>query len=211
MVLVTTAPARRTNAERSAETQARLLDATIECLVERGWSGTSTTEIVRRANVSRGAQVHHYPSKDDLVLAAMEHLLARRIEEFRTAFADLPLDQRSPAAAMRLLYEHCFGSTFEALLELVMAARIEPALHARLVEFQSRFFESALTTFRGLFADAAADDTFARIALRLAFCVLDGLAIGRLTGATESDREAALEAFNAIVSPYFPNQPGGAS
>src|SRR5437016_14683731 len=84
---------RRSNAERSAATQARLLDATIECLIERGWAGTSTTEIVRRAGVSRGAQVHHFPAKEDLVLAAVEHLLQRRIREFQATFADLPASQ----------------------------------------------------------------------------------------------------------------------
>src|SRR5690349_22287634 len=111
-----TAPAiattRRSNAERSAATQTRLLDATIECLIERGWAGTSTTEIVRRAGVSRGAQVHHFPTKDDLVLAAVEHLLARRIREFEATFADMPAAQQSPAAAMHLLYEQCFRATF---------------------------------------------------------------------------------------------------
>src|SRR5436309_14728268 len=98
-------PVRRTQAERSASTQARLLDATIECLVERGWAATSTTEVVRRAGVSRGAQVHHFPSKDDLVLVAVEHLLARRIAEFQATLADLPAELRSPATAMRLMYE----------------------------------------------------------------------------------------------------------
>ena len=62
----------RTNAERSAATRVRLLDATIDCLIELGWSGTSTTEVVRRAGVSRGAQVHHYPTKEDLVYDQME-------------------------------------------------------------------------------------------------------------------------------------------
>src|SRR3981189_450703 len=59
-VVTTAAPAtRRSNAERSAATQVRLLDATIECLIERGWAGTRTTEGVRRAGVSRGAQAPH--------------------------------------------------------------------------------------------------------------------------------------------------------
>src|SRR3977135_1954938 len=83
---------RRSQAERSAATQARLLDATIECLVERGWAATSTTEVVRRAGVSRGAQVHHYPTKEDLVLAALDYLLERRLHAFEAAFADLPAD-----------------------------------------------------------------------------------------------------------------------
>jgi AcrR family transcriptional regulator len=201
---------RRSQAERSAATQARLLDATIECLVERGWAATSTTEVVRRAGVSRGAQVHHFPTKEDLVLAAVEHLLDRRIADFEATFHDLPPEQRSPATAMRLLYENCFRDTFEAWLELVVAARTDPALHARFVLLESRFVDHALETFQGLFADAAADDAFARIALRLAFSLLEGLAIGRLTDVDDVELDAALEVFNSLVAPFFPRTPGGA-
>ena len=45
----------------------RLLEATVDCLVEHGWSGTSTTLVSQRAGVSRGAQLHHFPTKNDLV------------------------------------------------------------------------------------------------------------------------------------------------
>ena len=207
----TALPARRSNAERSAATQTRLLDATIECLIERGWAGTSTTEIVRRAGVSRGAQVHHFPNKEDLVLAAVEHLLERRIREFQATFADLPAAQRSPAVAMRVLYDQCFRATFEPWLELAVAARTDPALHERFAQFESRFFETALSTFRGLFPDAAADPTFARVALRLTFAVLDGLATGRLIDIPEDELGAVIDAFNTITASYFPKSPGGAS
>ena len=204
-------PARRTNAERSAATQTRLLDATIDCLVELGWAGTSTTEVVRRAGVSRGAQVHHYPSKEDLVLASIEHLLARRIEEYRIAFEQLPADQRSPAAAMRLLYDHCFRDTFAAWLELVVASRTDPALHERFVQVEERFFDNALATFRAMFPDATADQEFARVALGLAFCVLDGLALNRIIEIDGRALEMVLDMFNAITAPYFPHAPGGSS
>ena len=60
--------------ERTRAMRARLLEATIECLVERGWAGTSTTVVSQRAGVSRGAQLHHFPTKNALVLAAVEHL-----------------------------------------------------------------------------------------------------------------------------------------
>jgi AcrR family transcriptional regulator len=211
VTLATVAVPRRSNAERSAATQNRLLDATIDCLIDRGWAGTSTTEIVRRAGVSRGAQVHHYPTKEDLVLAAVEHLVERRIREFEETFADLPAAQRSPAAAMRVLYDHCFRATFEPWLELAVAARTDPALHARFVQFESRFFETALTTFRALFPDAAADPAFARVALRLTFAVLDGLATGRLIDVPEDELNSVIDAFNAIAAPYFPQSPGGSS
>lgn len=211
MATPTAVPARRSQAERSAATQNLLLDATIECLIERGWAGTSTTEIVRRAGVSRGAQVHHYPTKEDLVLAAVEHLLERRIREFQATFANLPAAQKSPAAAMRLLYDRCFRATFEPWLELAVAARTDPALHERFVQFEGRFFETALATFRGLFPDAAADPAFARVGLRLTFAVLDGLATGRMIDVSEDELEAVIDAFNAITAPYFPQSPGGPS
>jgi AcrR family transcriptional regulator len=203
-------PIRRSNAARSAATQARLLDATIECLIERGWAATSTTEVVRRAGVSRGAQVHHFPTKDDLVLAAIEHLLERRIAEFQATFADLPAGERSPATAMRLMYEKCFRATFEPWLELVVAARTDPALHARFVQLEARFFETALATFRDLFPVAAADAGFARVGLRLAFSVLDGLAIGRLIDTADDELDEVLEVFNGMTAVYFTESPGDA-
>ncbi|MBV9832442.1 MAG: helix-turn-helix transcriptional regulator, partial [Marmoricola sp.] len=65
----------------------RLLDATIECLVEHGWSGTSTTLVSQRAGVSRGAQLHHFPTKNDLVVAAVEHVTEVRGAELAAAAA----------------------------------------------------------------------------------------------------------------------------
>ncbi|HWL49839.1 MAG TPA: helix-turn-helix domain-containing protein, partial [Acidimicrobiia bacterium] len=59
----------------------RLLEATVECLVELGWAGTTTTVVSERAGVSRGAQLHHFPSKQDLVVAAVEHLSERRRDD----------------------------------------------------------------------------------------------------------------------------------
>ena len=52
--------------------RARLMDATVDLLVERGFSGTSTTLVSERAGVSRGAQLHHFPTKNDLVVAAVK-------------------------------------------------------------------------------------------------------------------------------------------
>src|SRR5688572_16345863 len=86
---VMTAPSRAPQQERSRLTQQRLLTATIECLVEFGWSGASTTLIAERAGVSRGAQLHHYPTRAALVLAAVEHLCERRALEIRAEAASL--------------------------------------------------------------------------------------------------------------------------
>jgi AcrR family transcriptional regulator len=197
-------------AERSAATQLRLLDATIEALTEVGWTGTTTTEVVRRAGVSRGAQVHHYPTKEGLVLAAIEHLLERRLEEYHEAFDRLPAENRTPDAAIDLLWASCFGPTFEAWLELAVAARLDPALQARFREVETRFWDENLERFRGMFPEVAGDPVFARIALRFTFSVLDGLALGRLIGVADDDLSEVREAFKTLVAPFFPSTRGDA-
>lgn len=197
-------------AERGAATRARMLDATIASLIELGWSGTSTTEVVRRAGVSRGAQVHHYPTKDDLVLAAIEHLLERRLLEYHAAFDSLPTTSRTPGIALDLLWDMCAGPTFDAWLELAVAARRDPVLHARFVEVEQRFWSANLERFESMFPEVSADPAFARVALRLTFSILDGLAIGRLIGVDEGDLTEVRDAFKLLVAPFFPLSEGAA-
>ncbi|HVV76480.1 MAG TPA: TetR/AcrR family transcriptional regulator [Mycobacteriales bacterium] len=71
---MTTVTARRTQAERSAATRSRILAATVDCLVEVGHAGTTTLEVQRRAEVSRGALLHHFPSRAELLVAAVYQL-----------------------------------------------------------------------------------------------------------------------------------------
>src|SRR5579872_2677392 len=80
---------RRTQGERSAAMRGRLLEATVDCLYELGYARTTTIEVAARAGVSRGAQLHHFSTKERLVEVA-RHLFDKRTEEFREAFAAVP-------------------------------------------------------------------------------------------------------------------------
>src|SRR5680860_83472 len=97
MCFVTATTVRVSQEERTRAMRQRLLEATVECLVEFGWSGTSTTLVSKRAGVSRGAQLHHFPSKQDLVVAAVEHIAERRRSELESAAVDLPSRRRTRA------------------------------------------------------------------------------------------------------------------
>lgn len=68
-------PKRRTQEERSDAMRTRLLNATLECLRSEGYAGTSVSKIVQKAGVSRGAHLHHYPTKTALLGDAAEHLM----------------------------------------------------------------------------------------------------------------------------------------
>ena len=116
----------------------RLLEATVECLVERGWSGTSTTLVSQRAGVSRGAQLHHFPTKNDLVLAAVEHLSEVRGVELALAETKLPRGVRRSRAVLEMLAEHFVSPVFTAALELWVAARTDPMLQSAVGPLEQR-------------------------------------------------------------------------
>ena len=71
---------RRTQAERTEATRTRILDAAVDVLASQGYAGFRTADVARIAGVSRGAQTHHFPSKDELVVAVVEHVFRRAAE-----------------------------------------------------------------------------------------------------------------------------------
>ena len=125
--------------QRSRDTQLRLLDATVDCLSERGWVGTTTTLVAERAGVSRGAQLHHYPTKSALVLAAVSHLAQRRADEVRTEVAALPPGGDRIATTVALLASIFTGPLFVAALEVWVAARTDDELRVALLPVETRF------------------------------------------------------------------------
>ena len=131
-------PARVPQEKRTRLMRARLLEATVDCLVERGFSGTSTTLVSERAGVSRGAQLHHFPTKNDLVVAAVEHLTEVRGAELAAAAAALPTGARRTRAVLQMLADHFTSPVFTAALELWVAARTEPALLASVAPLELR-------------------------------------------------------------------------
>jgi AcrR family transcriptional regulator len=130
---------RRTQAERSAETRRRLLDATIDCIVERGYARTTTTEIVRRAGLTRGAQLHHFVDRDTLFLAAVDHLFERGLREFARAFADRDPNEDENDVAVERSWA-AFGSRFGiAWLEMLVAGRADKQLGEAVRTVAARF------------------------------------------------------------------------
>ena len=124
--------------ERTRAMRLRLLEATVECLVERGYSGTSTTLVSTRAGVSRGAQLHHFPTKNDLVVAAVEHLTELRGAELLASLSESSDEVAASTVdritrlrrVLRLLGEHFSSPVFTAALELWVAARTDEVLLA---------------------------------------------------------------------------------
>ncbi|RDI64377.1 TetR/AcrR family transcriptional regulator [Nocardia pseudobrasiliensis] len=125
-------PQRRTQEQRSSEMRVRLLDATIDCLVEFGYAGTTTPRVAERAGVTRGAQVHHFGSKNDLVVAAISHLAQRRTEAAIQELGRVRGGDDPIGVALDFMWELHQGPLFIAAMELWVAGRTDPVLAAAL-------------------------------------------------------------------------------
>jgi AcrR family transcriptional regulator len=74
---------RRSQAERSETTRKKLIEAALALLRERGYGGLRSNEVSDRAGVSRGAQLHHFPTKYELILATLRYLNEQMLVESR--------------------------------------------------------------------------------------------------------------------------------
>jgi AcrR family transcriptional regulator len=189
---------RRTQEERSAGTRGALLDAAIDCILDLGWSRTTTTEIAVRAGVSRGAQLHHFPSKAELVTEAVEHLFARRIAEARAAFARLPAGGDPAAAMIDVLWAMFTGPAFYVALELTVAARTDATLRARVADVHRRFTDNVRQTFDEMFPAPADRSPFWDVLPPFVFSLLEGMALGKIIDPNDDHRTRILTLLKAL-------------
>lgn len=124
---------RRTQAQRREATRTKLVEAAIHLIASEGLSAATTRRISDEAGVSQGAQSHHFPQRIDLLAAAMEHLVMRRLASYENLAERLPdlFGERSKAL-LDLVWEDFSSSTFAVWVRLWVAAAEDPELAERL-------------------------------------------------------------------------------
>lgn len=186
----------RTQQQRREETRRALLDAAVESLIEVGFSRTTTLEVQRRANVSRGALLHHFPSKAELLVAAVDHLAEMRARELKALSSQLPpeappepstadpsgdspvigADARTDMA-LDLLWQCFSGTFFQVSMELRTAARTDPELRRVLTVAERSLRERIGAQCRVLFGRAVAEHPHLERALDLTLHMMIGTAM----------------------------------
>jgi AcrR family transcriptional regulator len=179
--------------ERSVETQRRLLDATVECLYELGYGATTTPEIARRAGVSRGAQLHHFKRKEDLVVCVLEYVFELRLARLREIAAQLPTDRQARVDTLvDVLWPAFKGPTFCAWLELVFASRTNPSLREAVRAASERFAQGVHEVFTGLFSPPGEARCAEPVEVMI-IGLLEAFALRRILSTSEADEERRLE------------------
>lgn len=184
---------RPTQDQRTDAMRARLLQATLEIIAEEGWAQTSTQKICTRAGVSRGAQTHHFPTRDSLLIAAVREMVARYQEELDAVVDDPKGHRRRLEDLFDFLWNACFeGNLLTCWMEVMVAARTDVALRPAVRETDS----IAITAMRAIGAKFEPKVTSGRPAaadlVELTVYLLRGMVV---QGGVHSDRKSRQKLF----------------
>jgi AcrR family transcriptional regulator len=200
-----------TQAERRAATQLRLLDAAIDTIADVGYVNASTTEIARRAGVSRGAQLHHFPTKVDLVGAALAHSMERRLAEYAVLVEQVPPGRARVNGAIDLLWQSFQTTDCSAWIEIAVAASHDPELRPHVAAASELHRKSVEELFARLFPPAPGEESspFYLGATKFVVALLDGLVLHRMMAYDDAPGRAdeIVEAMKLLAAIAFPVAP----
>lgn len=128
--------------DRSRVTRQRLLEATIDCLAEKGWAAATVSVVAERAGVSRGAAQHHFPTREDLITAALTYMFDTRTDQAMAAAVTESGLARTEAVVAGLV-ESYTSPLFKAALQVWTHAAADPGLRERIVPLEARFGRGA--------------------------------------------------------------------
>ncbi len=189
---------RRTQAERTDETTAALIEATVTALVDVGYRGATTTEIARRAGVSRGAMLHHFPHRASLFSATADWLTDGHIRRFEDELAAVGVGSDRLAVAIDVLWSICSSPVHVAWMEFAAAAHHEPELAATITLAGARMRERTRETWSTTFPEFVGAEIGAHAA-DFALSLLEGLALSQRTAPDPRTAEAVVDGLKNVA------------
>jgi len=125
---------------KSAQTRIAILDAAVDCLARHGYAATTTQVISQTASISRGAMLHHYATKQELISAVIDYTFFKRMETFLARIRALNETERMlDHAGIGLYWDSLLTREFIAFLELSNASRSDLELRATFLPKARRY------------------------------------------------------------------------
>ena len=150
--------------------------------------------------MSRGAQLHHFPTKAALLAAAVEHVLQRRMREFAEVLADVAPRMDQLDVAVDVVWTMFQGPAFIAWVELWVAARTDPDLAATMADVDRRFTDESRLMFVEMASGIGPNDPRQlELARDFAFAVMTGVALQRLVPRGQRPASELLDILKAVA------------
>lgn len=186
-----------TRQEQRDRTRERLLDATIHCLVTYGYARTTTQRIQDQAGVSRGALLHHFGSKQDLLVAAIHRIADLRLRDFTARAADLGDGPEALEQMVTAIRSVMTGPPFQAAIELWSASRTDSELRDALLPAERRLGQNLRKVFNE--HSGISDPDAARTAFESLMALVRGLELTRNMRADQAIADQVVSDWLASV------------
>ena len=165
---------------KSIQTRIAILEAAIDCLERCGYARTTTQMIARTARISRGAMLHHYATKQDLVGALIDYTFFRRMEQFIARISELSDEARvRDQAGIELYWQSVLTREYAAYLELSVASRTDPELREIFIPKAKRFVEVERETVLSAFPEWQDELPMYELAMDFCIAAMEGLLLNR--------------------------------
>lgn len=176
---------RRRQEDRSAETQKRLIDAALGVLRAEGYSKLTFKKVAQRAELSTGAMQHHFPSRDDLVIAMFDDLMPAMKIPFQSIAAEgFPIQPRIESLVDQLATLYA-NPDYMGLWDIIFGSRSDEKVWAKVADFQQNTTDHVVRGFVDLFVDIPVAVEDARRILAFILSTLRGAALLSLFGSNE--------------------------
>ncbi len=162
---------------RSAKTRDRIMRAALACIYEAGLQNTSTVDIAKRAKVSRGAMLHHYPSKRDLLIAAYSAHLRREIEQLRARAQDYASGAAALEDFIDYLWSRFSQDPFAITVDFIVTARTDSDLKEHLALARDGYDAALKDIWANFFVAQEPSDPAAMTEFSLTISLFRGLGL----------------------------------
>lgn len=188
---------RRTQEDRSALTRARLYEATVNSLYTRGYAATTTMVVCDDAGLSRGALIHQFPSRIDLLLYVVKAAYEEEVKLYREALEPMTDREERLLAFPRLVWKILSRPAGIAVLEIMQGSRSDPTLSARLKPLQKDIEQDSFKQVETLLGSS--DRAATAAATRLLVWTIRGLSVARVLTDEPRDIEKSVELFERML------------
>lgn len=124
---------------KSRRTRTRILDAAMRMVAELGYHEATNARVAEAAGITRGAMLYHFPTRQDLVSAAVGHIQGLRMTRLQEAGIERPAGADPADHAIDAYWALLSETPFIAFADLEAVARTEPMVRAALIEAQAQF------------------------------------------------------------------------
>jgi AcrR family transcriptional regulator len=200
------APRRRTQAERSEETRTRILKAAASLIRKRGYARFRTAEVAEAAGLSRGAQLHHFPTKDSLVVATLEYVFdqAQAVSRKRASTVNQPRDLiESVIADAR---EFFFSEHFMVAIDIVLSTSTNQSVRKQILDISRKARRPVETAWAEALAANGVSGELASDIVALTLSLVRGMALRTLWDNDPKWFDELFSLWRKMITVFLNNQ-----